>query len=68
MSSLDLTKDWLQTVLRPYPSRERIIPEVLGVLTQWRTLAVKTDAFSEHFRLPPKPKISHILVLISRRK
>lgn len=48
MSSLDLTRDWLQTVLRPYPSRERIIPEVLGVLTQWKTLAVKTDAFSEH--------------------
>ncbi|GFZ43579.1 hypothetical protein JCM24511_01299 [Saitozyma sp. JCM 24511] len=46
MSSLDLTRDWLQTVLRPYPSRERIIPEVLGVLTQWKTLAVKTDAFT----------------------
>jgi ESCRT-I complex subunit TSG101 len=46
MPPLDLTREWLQTVLRPYPSRDRIIPEVLEVLTIWRTLSVKTDAFS----------------------
>lgn len=44
--SLDLTRDWLQSVLRSYPARDRILPEVLGVLGSNRTLAVKTDAFS----------------------
>ncbi|WOO85279.1 Tumor susceptibility protein [Vanrija pseudolonga] len=46
MAPLDLTRDWLKGVLRPYPARDVILPEVLGVLGQWRTLAVKTDAFT----------------------
>ncbi|EIW72790.1 hypothetical protein TREMEDRAFT_24652 [Tremella mesenterica DSM 1558] len=46
MSSLDLTNQWLRTVLQPYPSRERILPEVMDVLAQWRTLSVKTEAFT----------------------
>ena len=46
MSSAHLTREWLQTVLRPYPARDRILPEVLDILTQRRTLSVKTDAFS----------------------
>jgi ESCRT-I complex subunit TSG101 len=47
MASMDLTREWLQNVLRPYASRDRILPEVLDILQQRRTLAVKTDAFSE---------------------
>ena len=47
MSSLELTRDWLKTVLRPYPSRDRILPEVMEVLGHRRSLNVKTDAFSE---------------------
>ena len=50
MSSLDLTRDWLQTVLRPYPSRDLILPQILEILKSRRTLAVKTDAFSELLR------------------
>ncbi|ORX36004.1 UEV domain-domain-containing protein [Kockovaella imperatae] len=46
MPSLDLTRDWLKNVLQPYPSRDRIQTEVLDVLQQRRTLAVKTDAFT----------------------
>ncbi|ORY23215.1 UEV domain-domain-containing protein [Naematelia encephala] len=46
MSSLELTREWLQTVLRPYPSRDRLVPEILDILTQRRTLSVKTDAFT----------------------
>lgn len=42
----DLTRDWLKNVLRPYPSHERILGEVMAVLAAHRTLAVKTDAFS----------------------
>lgn len=47
MPSLDPTRDWLKNVLRSYPSHERILNEVLGVLGSQRTLQVKTDAFSE---------------------
>jgi hypothetical protein len=47
MSSLDLTRDWLQTVSRPYAAKERILGEVMELLKTRRTLAVKTDAFSE---------------------
>lgn len=47
MSSLSLTRDWLHSVLRPFPARESITQEVLHILQQRRTLAVKTDAFSE---------------------
>lgn len=47
MSSLDLTRDWLQNVLRAYPSKDVIIPQVLSILQTRRSLAVKTDAFSE---------------------
>jgi ESCRT-I complex subunit TSG101 len=50
MSSMDLTRDWLHTVTRPYSSRERLVPEVIDVLTSRRTLAVKTDAFSRSLR------------------
>ncbi|EAL21796.1 hypothetical protein CNBC4980 [Cryptococcus deneoformans B-3501A] len=46
MSSLSLTRDWLHSVLRPFPARETITQEVLHVLQQRRTLAVKTDAFT----------------------
>lgn len=46
MSSLDLTRDWLRTVLKPYPARERLVNEVMDILAQRRTLSVKTDAFS----------------------
>lgn len=50
MSSLDLTRDWLRTVLKPYPARDRLVPEVMDILAQRRTLSVKTDAFSQsHF-------------------
>ena len=44
---MDLTRDWLNTVARPYAARERLVTEVIEVLTARRTLAVKTDAFSE---------------------
>lgn len=47
MSSLDLTRDWLNNVLRPYPARERLVAEVMDILRARRTLAVKTDAFSQ---------------------
>jgi hypothetical protein len=47
MSSLDLTRDWLHNVLRAYPSKDVIIPQVLSILQNRRSLAVKTDAFSE---------------------
>ncbi len=46
MLSADLIREWLQNVLRHYPARERILEEVLEMLTQRRTLSVKTDAFS----------------------
>ncbi|ODO11691.1 hypothetical protein I350_00475 [Cryptococcus amylolentus CBS 6273] len=46
MSNLNLTRDWLQNVLRPFPSRERIQQEVLHILSERRTLAVKTEAFT----------------------
>ncbi|WWD17812.1 hypothetical protein CI109_102255 [Kwoniella shandongensis] len=46
MSSLDLTREWLQNVLRPYPSRDRLLSEVMQILAERRTLAVKTDAFT----------------------
>ena len=45
-SSMDLTRDWLRNVLRPYPARDRILSEVMDILMQRRTLSVKTDAFS----------------------
>ena len=45
-SSLDLTRDWLRNVLKPYPARDRVLPEVMEILTNRRTLSVKTDAFS----------------------
>lgn len=48
MSSLDLTRDWLRTVLKPYPARERLVTEVMDILAQRRTLSVKTDAFSQY--------------------
>ena len=47
MTSLDLTRDWLRTVLKPYPAKDRIQAEVLDVLAQRRTVSVKTDAFSQ---------------------
>ncbi|KIR82118.1 ESCRT-I complex subunit TSG101 [Cryptococcus gattii EJB2] len=46
MSSLSLTREWLHSVLRPFPARESITQEVLHILQQRRTLAVKTDAFT----------------------
>ncbi|GMK58814.1 hypothetical protein CspeluHIS016_0602560 [Cutaneotrichosporon spelunceum] len=46
MPSLNLTRDWLKNVLRPYPGHERIFSEVLDVLASYRTLQVKTDAFT----------------------
>ncbi|OWT36416.1 ESCRT-I complex subunit TSG101 [Cryptococcus neoformans Bt1] len=46
MSSLSLTRDWLRSVLRPFPARETIAQEVIYILQQRRTLAVKTDAFT----------------------
>ncbi|WVR05945.1 hypothetical protein IAU60_002972 [Kwoniella sp. DSM 27419] len=46
MSHLDLTREWLGNVLRPYPSRDRILNEVMKVLGVRRTLSVKTDAFT----------------------
>jgi len=51
MASSDLTREWLYTVLRPYPARDRILSEVLDVLSQRRTLSVKTDAFSMSHQL-----------------
>ena len=47
MSSLDLTRDWLRSVLKPYPAKERLVTEVIDILAQRRTLSVKTDAFSQ---------------------
>jgi ESCRT-I complex subunit TSG101 len=47
MSSLDLTRDWLRNVLKPYPSRERMLPEIMEILARRRTLSVKTEAFSK---------------------
>ena len=47
MSSLDLTRDWLKTVLRQYQARDRVQAEILDCLAQRRTLSVKTDAFSK---------------------
>ncbi|WVQ82547.1 hypothetical protein IAT38_004676 [Cryptococcus sp. DSM 104549] len=46
MSNLNLTKDWLQSVLRPFPSRDLIISEIMSILAERRTLAVKTEAFT----------------------
>ncbi|KAK8865990.1 hypothetical protein IAR55_001140 [Kwoniella newhampshirensis] len=46
MSSLDLTREWLHNVLRPYPSRDRLVSEVMQILAERRTIAVKTDAFT----------------------
>lgn len=59
MSSLSLTRDWLRSVLRPFPAREAIAQEVIYILQQRRTLAVKTDAFSEspHSTNLARPKI-----------
>lgn len=45
--SLDATRDWLKSVLRPYPARDRILHEVIDILKRYRSLAVRTDAFSE---------------------
>jgi ESCRT-I complex subunit TSG101 len=47
MSVSDLTRDWLQTVLRPYTARERLLNEVLDILKARRTLSIKTEAFSK---------------------
>jgi ESCRT-I complex subunit TSG101 len=47
MSSLDLTREWLHTVLRPYTARERIVSEVMDIVSSRKTLSVKTDAFSK---------------------
>ena len=47
MSSTDLTRDWLQQVLRPYPAKDRILQEVMDVLPRHRSLAIKTDTFSQ---------------------
>ena len=55
-SSMDLTRDWLRNVLRPYPARDRILAEVMDILMQRRTLSVKTDAFSSS---PPLPRDTH---------
>ncbi|KAK4689715.1 hypothetical protein P7C73_g386, partial [Tremellales sp. Uapishka_1] len=44
--SNDLVKQWLEKVLRPYPSRDLISTEVSQVLDQRRTLSVKTDAYT----------------------
>ncbi|WVN85480.1 uncharacterized protein L203_100626 [Cryptococcus depauperatus CBS 7841] len=46
MSNADLTRGWLQSVLRPFPSRDVILQQVLEVLRERRTLAVKTEAFT----------------------
>ncbi|WWC58645.1 uncharacterized protein I303_101189 [Kwoniella dejecticola CBS 10117] len=46
MSHLDLTREWLGNVLRPYQAKERIINEVIRILSERRTLSVKTDAFT----------------------
>ena len=46
MSSLDLTRDWLKNVLKPYSARDRLLEDVLSVLRDRRGLAVKTEAFS----------------------
>ncbi|WVW82373.1 hypothetical protein I302_104380 [Kwoniella bestiolae CBS 10118] len=46
MSHLDLTREWLGNVLRPYQAKERIIKEVMRILTERKTLSVKTDAFT----------------------
>lgn len=54
MSALDLTREWLRNVLRPYAAKDRIEREVMDVLGSRRTLSVKTDAFSES-RLPCYP-------------
>lgn len=59
MSSADLTREWLRNVLRPYPSRDLILPEVLEILKQRRTLSVKTDAFS---KFPPDSDLSTLLL------
>ncbi|OCF41805.1 ESCRT-I complex subunit TSG101 [Kwoniella heveanensis CBS 569] len=46
MSHLDLTREWLGNVLRPYPSRDKISAEVMKILAERKTLSVKTDAFT----------------------
>ncbi|OCF55393.1 ESCRT-I complex subunit TSG101 [Kwoniella mangroviensis CBS 10435] len=46
MSHLDLTREWLGNVLRPYQAKERIINEVMKILSERKTLSVKTDAFT----------------------
>lgn len=51
MGSMELTRDWLQTVAQPYASRERLVQEVIDVLSARRTLAVKTDAYSGSYSL-----------------
>ncbi|WRT64208.1 uncharacterized protein IL334_001137 [Kwoniella shivajii] len=46
MSHLDLTREWLGNVLRRYPAKDRIINEVIKILSERKTLSVKTDAFT----------------------
>ncbi|WVF70517.1 hypothetical protein IAT40_005307 [Kwoniella sp. CBS 6097] len=45
-SHLELTREWLGNVLRPYPSRDRVMTEVMKLLSEKKTLSVKTDAFT----------------------
>jgi hypothetical protein len=47
-SSMDLTRDWLQNVLKPYIGRTLVLGEVMEILKNRRTLSVKTDAFSSY--------------------
>ncbi|WWC66415.1 uncharacterized protein I206_100317 [Kwoniella pini CBS 10737] len=46
MSNLDLTREWLGNVTRPYQAKERVINETMKILSEKRTLSVKTDAFT----------------------
>jgi hypothetical protein len=52
MSSFDLTRDWLRSVLRPYPARETLEAEVLRTLQRLPSLSVKTAAFSASHLIP----------------
>ncbi|WVQ97403.1 hypothetical protein IAU59_004516 [Kwoniella sp. CBS 9459] len=46
MSHLNLTREWLGNVLRPYPSKDKVSEEVMKILAERKTLSVKTDAFT----------------------
>ncbi|WWC86316.1 uncharacterized protein L201_001189 [Kwoniella dendrophila CBS 6074] len=46
MSHFDLTREWLGNVLRPYQAKDRLINEVMKILSERKTLSVKTDAFT----------------------